>query len=161
MASSSVDALLQQLRKGLESILADAREEGRREVRSLLSGIVSGSPRSSGRSARGGRKAAAPAPKVKAPKGKKKRKSPWDRMSDDEFIARVNAIRKGRQMAPLTAAEAAEKIAERHGGGSKKKKSKKRKSAWDTYTPEQRKSHLEALKAGRKKAAAKRKRKTS
>jgi len=149
MANSSIDALLASLRKGLEAILEEAREEGRNEVRSMLSGIVS--PPRRGRAKR----AAAAAPAAK--RSSKKRKSAWARLTDDEYIARVNGIRKGRGMALLNSAQAAEKLAERH--GTAKKKRKKRKSAWDTYTPEQRKSHLEAMKGGRKKAAAKRKRK--
>lgn len=93
---NATDALISDLQKRLEKIVEAAREEGRSqalaEIRSLVGG--GGAPAAA---ARAPRAAKAAAPKAASTtKSGAKRKNPWAGLSDEDRLARVNAIRKGR-----------------------------------------------------------------
>ena len=91
-----------------------AREEGREEIRALLRNALSD-----------GAEANLPVapPSVAVWHGLEyvcttevpppARKNGWAGLSDEAYLKRVNAIRKGRHMKPLTAKQRREKVAER------------------------------------------------
>ena len=95
----TTDALLKEVRAGLERLVETARKEGRddalAELRQVIGGGASGSGRGGGRR----RKAAKPAAKKPAAR-KKKRKNPWEGLTDEQRLARINAILKGKGLPP-------------------------------------------------------------
>ena len=97
----------------LARLVAAAKQEGRdaalAEVRSLIAGTEGGDgpsghapvARKRGRPLGSTNKPRTDAP-AKAPKSGKSRKNPWAALSPADRLARVNAIRKGRGLAPKT-----------------------------------------------------------
>lgn len=95
---SDVQSVLSDLASRIEGLLDAARREGREqalaEVRSLVGGAVA-VRRGPGRPPKSA-SAPAAAPAAKPARAKKARKSSWEGLTDEQRLARVNAIRKGR-----------------------------------------------------------------
>ncbi|MCZ6787819.1 MAG: hypothetical protein O7E54_11725 [Planctomycetota bacterium] len=132
--ANDTDAMLADVVRRLERLIAQARKEGREgaleEVRSLVGGAVG---------ARRGRKAAA-----KPAKRKKKRKSWWDTATAKQKAERVRKMQAGRGLKPKSKRQ--KKAAT---GKKAAKTAKKRRNPWKSMTPEQRKERVRKMLAGR------------
>ncbi len=102
--ANTTDALLADLSNRLARLAETARKEGREEaladVRSLVSGEATKRRKPTPRKPKAARKAAKPRTKSKKP-----RKSSWAGLTPEQWLARVNAIRKGRGLPPRAATE--------------------------------------------------------
>ena len=94
------------LARRLANLVAAAKAEGRAEalaeLRQLVAGGAAPAKRGPGRP-KGSRNKPKAGGTAKAAKSGKKRKNPWAALSAEQRLARVNAIRKGRGLAPKTA----------------------------------------------------------
>lgn len=91
--------LISDLRTRIESLVAAARQEGRdaamAEIRSLVGGGAMPVKRGPGRPPKSAA-SAEPAPA----KPRRKRRNSWAGLTAEQRLARVNAIRKGKGLAP-------------------------------------------------------------
>ena len=127
-----LDRFLDQMREAVLALMAQAREEGRQEIRAMVQGLVT-----TGKSASAKR---APARKVRAkakPAARKKRKNPWKSMTPEQREERVRKMLAGRGLKPKPKAK----------GPAKPKK--KRKNPWASMTPEQREARVKKMLAAR------------
>ena len=118
-----LDRFLDQMREAVLALMAQAREEGREEVRAMVQGLVT-----TGRSA--------PAKKA-PPAARKKRKNPWKSMTPEQREVRVRKMLAGRGLKPKPKAK----------GPAKPKK--KRKNPWANMTPQQREARVKKMLAAR------------
>jgi hypothetical protein len=95
---------MKELTVSMERAIAAARDEGRDEALAQIRMVLGGSgaagpaaaPRRGPGRPKGSKNKPTAAKAAKTTKSGKTRKNPWAGLSDDERLARVNAIRKGR-----------------------------------------------------------------
>jgi hypothetical protein len=110
--AASTKSLVAEFTSNLERIVAAAHAEGRDAALAEVRGLIGGGASLAGslvvaqrRGRPFGSKNKAPGAAAKAPKAKraKARRSSWAGLSPEARLARVNAIRVGRGLAPKTA----------------------------------------------------------
>ena len=127
-----LDRFLDQMREAVLALMAQAREEGREEVRAMVQGLVT-----TGRSAPARKGPARKAEATAKPPAKKKRKNPWKSMTPEQREARVRKMLAGRGLKPKP-----------KGKGPAKPK-KKRKNPCANMTPQQREARVKKMLAAR------------
>jgi hypothetical protein len=96
--TNETSALVADLHRRIDAIVAAARDSGRSEALAQIQHLVGGGAapvrRGPGRPPKSASAAAAPA------KPRAKRKNSWAGLSAEARLARINAIRKGKGLAP-------------------------------------------------------------